>query len=355
MLVGTRTSGYNRAMRRSTRLGLVFLVLLLLLFGAYSAYWQITAGQLGDRLGAWAQTMRARHVSTAWSKLRIGGYPLWFRIELTDAAISDDAVTPAPRLRAPLLAGSARPWKPRQWRLVAADGLIGDIAGLAGQQPVALSARRATGSVSVAADGGSELSLELTDLALSAEAPITARSARLHLVLPPRPPRTYSEPDVSFSVNLHRVKLPIAIEPLGATIADLDLAVTVKGPVPEGALPQVAAAWRDAGGTIELDALHFRWGGLQANARGTLALDQNLQPIGGCSGAIEGYDQVIAALVAQGRLAPDKGGLARLALRMLAKAGPDGRPEIATSFTIQNGKMYLGPAPIGKAPHLDWR
>ncbi len=47
--------------------------------------------------------------------------------------------------------------------------------------------------------------------------------------------------------------------------------------------------------------------------------------------------------------------LARLALGMLAKPGPDGRPEIATSFTIQNGEMFLGPAKLGKVPRIDWK
>jgi hypothetical protein len=47
-------------------------------------------------------------------------------------------------------------------------------------------------------------------------------------------------------------------------------------------------------------------------------------------------------------------GLARLALAMLAKAGPDGKPQIATAFTIQNGQMFLGPAKLGKAPRIVW-
>ncbi|HEV2302283.1 MAG TPA: DUF2125 domain-containing protein [Stellaceae bacterium] len=342
-------------MRRSTRLGLALLVLLLLLFGAYSAYWRLTAGQLGQGFAAWAQAARAQQVHAAWKKLSVGGYPFSFRVELTDAEFSDGAITPPPRLRAPLLAGSARPWNIREWRLAAADGLSAEIAGMGGHMPVAISARQATGKIAAAGDGGSKLSFDLEDLALAAAAPLTARSARLRIELPARPPRTYSDPDVSFSVSLHQTKLPVTIEPLGATIADLDFAVTIKGPVPQGALPQVAAQWRDAGGTIELDALRFRWGGLQASATGTLAFDHDLQPVGGFSGAVEGYDQIIAALVAQGSLPADKAGLARLALTMLAKAGPDGKPEIATSFTIQNGKMYLGPAPLGKAPHIDWR
>jgi hypothetical protein len=348
-------SRYNRGMRRSTRLGLAFFVPLLLLFGVYSAYWRITAGQLGESVAAWAQNVRARQMHAAWRELRVGGYPFSFRVELKEAEISDGAITPSPRLRAPRLSGTARPWNLRRWRLEAADGLVAEVAGFAGWTPVALSARHATGSVTVDRDGGSKLSFDLDDLALAAAAPLSASSARLRITLPAQPPRTYREPDLSFSVSLHQTKLPVAVEPLGATIADLDFAVTVKGPVPAGPLPQVAAAWRDAGGTIELDALHFRWGALAANATGTLALDQNLQPVGGFSGAIEGYDRIIAALVAGGSLPADKAGVAQLALTMLAKAGPDGRPEIATSFTIQNGKMYLGPAKLGKAPHIDWR
>jgi hypothetical protein len=39
---------------------------------------------------------------------------------------------------------------------------------------------------------------------------------------------------------------------------------------------------------------------------------------------------------------------------MLAKAGPDGRPQIATSFTIQNGQMFLGPARLGPVPRIAW-
>jgi hypothetical protein len=47
-------------------------------------------------------------------------------------------------------------------------------------------------------------------------------------------------------------------------------------------------------------------------------------------------------------------GLARLALAVLAKAGPDGKPEIATAFTIQNGQMFLGPVKLGRAPRITW-
>src|SRR5208283_1721724 len=121
------------------------------------------------------------------------------------------------------------------------------------------------------------------------------------------------------------------------------------------ARPRPAAeAWRDAGGTLELDQLTLRWGPLMVTGSGTVALDADTQPIGSFSGAIQGYGELMTALVAAGRLRAGDARLAGLALAMLAKPGADGHPEIATSFTIQNGEMFLGPARLGKAPRFDW-
>ena len=46
--------------------------------------------------------------------------------------------------------------------------------------------------------------------------------------------------------------------------------------------------------------------------------------------------------------------LARLGLSLLAKPGPQGQPQIKTSFTIQNGEMSLGPMKLGNAPRINW-
>jgi Uncharacterized protein conserved in bacteria (DUF2125) len=159
---------------------------------------------------------------------------------------------------------------------------------------------------------------------------------------------------VAIAVTARQVQLPVAFGALGDTLDELAFGATVKGAMPNGKMAEAAAAWRDAGGTIELDNLHLKWGGLGATATGTIALDQELQPVGGFSGAIQGYDQILTALVQGGRLRATDAGLARLALAVLARPGPDGKPQIATAFTIQNGQMFLGPAKLGKAPHLNW-
>ena len=148
--------------------------------------------------------------------------------------------------------------------------------------------------------------------------------------------------------------MPLAVGPLGDSIDELNFAATQKGAIPGGKLANAVAAWRDAGGRIELDNLRLNWGALDATATGTLALDQDLQPTGSFSGAIQGYDQILTALVQNGQMRASDAGLARIALTLLAKAGPDGKPEIRTAFTIQNGQMFLGPAKLGRLPHITW-
>ena len=225
----------------------------------------------------------------------------------------------------------------------------------AGERPaLKLAAQTAAGVLAIDAEAGATLWLRLQDIRAEAGEPVPISSGDAWVTLPSKQPKSHTDPTVGVALDLRQVQLPGAIRVLGDTIDELAFGVTLKGVVPGGKLGQVASAWRDAGGTIELDNLRLKWGALSATATGTIALDRELQPIGGFSGSIEGYDQILTALVENGHLRAADAGLARLALAILAKAGPDGRPAIATAFTIQNGQMFLGPAKLGKAPRITW-
>jgi len=346
--------GYKPDMRRPMRLGLAILAALLVIAGAYSAYWFIVAGRIKEGVAAWAQSARAEKIDVSWRQIRVKGYPADLRVELEAAALRDDGLIPAPELRAPFLAGTARPWDLADWQLTAPEGFSGELVGLSGHKPLEMSADNADGVVAIEPDGGWKLWLRSQNAKIQAGEGAQIGSADTWVIVPQKPSSGPTEPPMALAVNAHQVRLSTRIEPLGDTIDDLDFGFTVNGVIPRGKLAQAMAAWRDAGGMIELDNLHLRWGGLGATATGTIALDQKLQPIGGFSGAIQGYDQILTALVQSGRLRATDAGLARIALTMLAKAGPDGRPEIRTAFTIQNGEMFLGPAKLGKTPHINW-
>jgi len=203
-------------------------------------------------------------------------------------------------------------------------------------------------------EAGTHLWLSSQDVNVEAGEVVPISTADAWVILPAKPPRSPTEPALGAALDLRQVRLPGMTSVLNDTIDELAFGITIKGAVPSGKLAQAASEWRDAGGTVELDNLHLDWGGVGANASGTIALDRELQPIGGFSGAIEGYDQILTGLVQSGRMRAADAGLARLALAMLAKAGPDGRPEIKTAFRIQNGQMFLGPAKLGNAPRIAW-
>jgi hypothetical protein len=341
-------------MRRPTRLGLAVLAALLVLAGAYTAYWFVVAGQIKDNVDAWAQSERSEKIEVSWQGITVTGFPIAFRIELDRAALRDNAVNPPPDLRISSLSGTARPWDFADWQLQAKAGFSIELAGAGERAPTKLTTQTADGVVSIEPEGGWKLWLRLQDAAVEAANRVRISSADGWVIVPSKPPQSRAEPALGLAWNLRQVQLPVPVGPLGDTIEQLDFDITVRGDFPSGKLAQAVASWRDAGGTVELDNLDLRWGGLGAVATGTVALDQELQLIGGFSGAIQGYDKVLTALVQSGHMRAADAGLARIALTMLAKAGPDGRPEIRTAFTIQNGQMFLGPAKLGKAPHLSW-
>jgi hypothetical protein len=345
---------YNAPMRR---LGLILaIVLLLVLFGAYTAFWFIVAGRIEDGAAQWAASARDQGIAASWSSILVGGYPLAFRVELRGATLRDEASNPPVELRAASLSAVARPWAFRVWRLAAPEGL-NVIAGNAASPVARIGARAAEGAVSAGAEGGAAFWLTLHDA--TGEAPaepfgkLAATTADLWLILPASPPQTHSERNVGVAADLRGLAVPVAAA-FGGPIDDLAFGITMMGPIASGPPRQAAEAWRRAGGTAELDRIHLAWGGLRVSGSGTLALDEQLQPMVALSGSFSGVDQLMAALVAAGRMRAGDARLARVALTMLAKPGPDGKPEIATSFTIQNGEMYLGPAKLGPAPRINW-
>ena len=65
-------------MRRSTRVGLAAVVGLLVLGGAYTAYWWIVAGRIEDGVVAWRQSMRAHKIDAAWRSAACRRIPVPF-------------------------------------------------------------------------------------------------------------------------------------------------------------------------------------------------------------------------------------------------------------------------------------
>jgi hypothetical protein len=338
-------------MRRATIV--VLIGILVVAFGAYSAYWWVASGKIKLAAGDWAQVAHQKQIDVSWQDIRVAGYPFAFRLELSDAVLIDKAANPPIELRAPQLSASIWPWDFHDLWLAAPAGFRA-LAGTGTTPLVKLDADAADGAIAIAGDGGATIWLDLYQPKIDAAEKVSARVASAWIIVPAHPPASHSDPGIAVAALLHDLTLPAAPPEFSKTVDELGFGVTMMGALPAGPLKEAMAAWRDAGGTLELDHLDLRWGAIGLTGSGTLALDGDLQPVGGFSGAISGYDQLLNALVAAGRVKASDARVARMALSLLGKAGPDGRPQISTSFAIQNGEMQLGPAKLGKAPHIDW-
>src|ERR1700746_2921081 len=114
----------------------------------------------------------------------------------------------------------------------------------------------------------------MQDRAVKAAATGPIRSADAWVLLPAKPAVKDTDPSLGLAADLRHVGIAAPPGNFGKIINEFARGVALKGVVPGGPLPQAAARWRDAGGTIEVENLHVDWSGLGISANGTLALDQ---------------------------------------------------------------------------------
>ncbi len=317
---------------------------------SYTGYWFDVAARLRAGVEPWAQARRAEGYTVRWDAVTVGGFPLSFRLRFAGAVFS--GIRPLPfEIAAPLLSGSARPWNLKRWAVSAPEGARvaapsqGDTIAVAGLG----------GTILLGADAGTAIDLVAHDLAGSGTAAgLRIADAEARLTLPERAPASHQDTALGAAIRLAGMALPYQVPPFGSTVEALTLAGTFKGALPQGKLRQGLAAWRDDGGTIELEDGSLRWGPLAASANGTLALDEALQPIGAMTAIIEGHNAIIDAFVANGSLRPGDASFAKTFLGLMAKPGADGRKRLTLPLRVQNDRVYLGPAQIAALPRFTW-
>jgi hypothetical protein len=335
------------------RVATVVLLLLVVLLGAYTALWFFIAGRIETEIAQWAERERSRGLDVTWNGLRVGGYPLEYRVAAREMRLRDPRPGRAAELRVPLVEASAPPWNFRAWALAAPGGLTAT-AGPAEAPRARLTAQSVSGEVVTDAEGDVAVTLDLRNPLFEGGERVAAREATISVAVPREPPRTHTEPALSLAVEAHDLQLPNLPAAFRGAVDEFAFDLTVLGPVPDLPPRQAAEAWRDAGGTIEVERIAARSGDLAIDGSGTLAFDRELQPEAAFSGSVQGYDRLIAGLAEAGILPQGGSALARLGLSLLARPGANGQPQIKTSFTIQDGEMSLGPLRLGKAPRIEW-
>ena len=166
------------------------------------------------------------------------------------------------------------------------------------------------------------------------------------------------EAAVTFSLHADAIRLPGNVTwALGPDVTRVDLDGFIGGPLPRGGTPaQAAIQWRDGGGTIEIAALRVEWGKLSLHASATLALDEQLQPMGTGSARIAGQSEALDALVASGALTPRAAQMVRtmIALFAIPAAQPSDDRTVEVPLSLQDRRLFTRQLPLGRMPALPW-
>ncbi len=144
--------------------------------------------------------------------------------------------------------------------------------------------------------------------------------------------------------------------PLGQRIASFSIEGALTGPVSRAADPRArAAAWRDGGGSFEIRRLATGWGPLGLSLSATLALDEQLQPMGAGTAHLVGQNEAVDSLAAAHVITTNAATAAKAVLGLIARV-PDGggTPEADVPLTLQNRTVAVGRIPLLKMPVLVW-
>jgi hypothetical protein len=172
---------------------------------------------------------------------------------------------------------------------------------------------------------------------------------------------------VTFSVSARPVVLPDRLHwALGPEISELELDGVLNGPVPSDAfsggvgpggigLTAWATSWRDGGGSLELHQLAIGWGQTRLDATATMALDDELQPMGAGTSKIVGYNAALDALAAKGVLTRSAAKAAKAVLSLTANIPAEGEPEeVEVPLTLQFRTFSVRQVPLIRLPEFDW-
>jgi len=132
--------------------------------------------------------------------------------------------------------------------------------------------------------------------------------------------------------------------PLGPALSRASMRARLKGEI--GGSKEALAAWRDGGGTIEIDGAKLVWGPLEAELNATLALDKAWRLLGAGTLKARGYDKTIDAVEAAKLLRPVEAQMLRIALAVKAKRDADPRAFVELPVTAQDGRLSVGPVPV---------
>jgi hypothetical protein len=328
--------------RKSWTAALVAILVLAGLAAGWAIWWHVAAGRFAGSIDLWIAARRAEGYKIEAQRDPIEGFPfhLKTRIAAPSAAAGDGSWT----WSGPDLAIDAPAWSP----LSIGFAMPGAHRVLAQGHHYEVEAKAAEGLLSLAADGRLDR-FRLTAGGISAQEPGRGAATidSLYATLGQPAPDACAAIPASLSFDLGAETIALPPDPrlaLGSTIDHVAASGRLEGPPPRGFDAVSLAAWRDAGGAIDLDLMGLAWGPLKLSGSGTFSLDDQLRPLAAANTSVQGASETLQAVADAGLMKSGDAQLAALGLALLA----DGQGRVKVPLTAQDGELSSGPLKLAK-------
>lgn len=333
------------------RHGVVLLVLLVLLAAGHFAWWWFLVGRLRDDVAIWLQAHRAEGWTVTATPPSSGGWPLVARVSLGDFSIArGEAQVPGLRYQAEHVdltlslfhpyALTVSPRGRQRLKVGSSDEVAATAQDMAFLIPLDADPDRGELHATAFRLMDEQGHWEATAAHLDGHAEAHAQPGAV--------------PSIDFNLQAESIALPATFRwPLGQDVRSMAARGILSGPFPAGrSIVAGLAAWRDGGGSLELSHAGVEWGPLILNASATLALDDQLQPMGSGSAKATGYAETLDRLASAGVMTKSAATVAKAMLSLLA--GGDEPSSVDVPLTLQYRTLSMRQVPLMRVPELDW-
>ncbi len=347
---------------RRIRAVLVAFSVFALLAAIYTGYWFTLAIGARTKTMEWAAARRAKGLEAALGQLRVSGFPFEVRLRAVAVKIGDPGAGTPWSWTTEGVEAVLKPWAP--FRVTILPSGIQEVALSRGGRTQTFRglAKRIEATLSIG-DGRPEdvmATVEGLDLSVAGGGGGALRldSGRLRARFMKNAGGSDNTPafDLVFDANGLGFAAASGL-PFGNVVNHIGFSGQVLGPLdPARGFPakDALAVWRDGGGTVTVSRLEAVWGPLGLRASGTLALDEDMQPIGAFTAKFKGFITGVEALRKRGLIRSRDAVTATLVLGALSRKDSDGGTSLNLSVTVRKRKLFVGPLPLMEIPEISW-
>ena len=375
-----RTVASLQSRRRSARRYTMLVLLVLALFAGWTGLWKFAAGKAEETLNGWRAREAKEGHAYACGTQTIGGFPFRIEVDCDQASAVFRGSEPPFAIKTSRILLAAEVYRPT----VLTGEFTGPLTVADPGQPPAFTANWRQGHVSLYGTPASPEQVSLTFEGPSVDR--VAGGAHENLLSARLVDFTgrlaggsvHDKPVIELSLRLERGSLPV-VHPAATAPINADIAALLRGlkdfnPKP---WPQRFREIQAANGRIDISRARVQQGETIAVGTGSLSITANGNLQGQLRVTVAGLEPFLNAIGAQhmvqnsrdmdklagmlDRFAPGLGEVARQQAGANLSAGInllgeqttlEGKRAVALPLRFEDGAVFLGPIPIGRAPAL---